>query len=105
MRSYWYHTRADGNFSGLDFRAGGAPNALSPASNSSYDIYSAFVFADAVAKIAANHGATAAATTPLFVYLPFQSVHSPLQAPDEYEAMYMEVNDTSRKTTCAMITA
>jgi len=103
---YWEHTRADGSFNGLDFRTGGAPNALPPASNASFDVYSAFVFADAVAKIVANHSASAAmATVPLFVYLPFQSVHAPLQAPDEYEAMYSEVNNTARKTLCAMVTA
>ena len=102
--SYWDHTRADGAFFGLDFRDGGAPKSLPPATNASYDVYSAFVFANAVAKVVANHGATAAAT-PLFVYLPFQSVHGPLQAPEEYEAMYSEVNNTDRRTTCAMITA
>ena len=101
---YWDHTRADGSFYGLDFRAGGATNSLPPATNASFDVYSAFVFANAVAKIVTSHGATSP-QTPLFVYLPFQSVHNPLQAPVEYENMYLEVNNTDRKTTCAMITA
>ena len=101
---YWDHTRSDGHFFGLDFRAGGGPRSLPPASNASFNVYSANVFANAVAAIVSQH---AAKTTkqPLFVYLPFQSVHSPLQAPPKYVDMYSEVNNSNRKKTCAMISS
>ena len=38
----WVHP---GNFTGLDFRSGGARGALPPASNASFAVYSSVVFA------------------------------------------------------------
>jgi arylsulfatase B/arylsulfatase I/J len=102
---YWQHTRADSGFSGLDFRNGSGTDVLPPSHNSSWGVYSSVIFGQEVARIATHHGATAAKSTPLFVYFPFQSVHAPLQAPESYLQEYKEVNDTARKKTCAMISA
>ena len=90
---YWEHTRADATSHGpqLDFRNGSGANTVPPAYNKSWGVYSSVVFGAEVARIATHHGATASAT-PLFVYLPFQSVHGPLQAPLKYIHDYNEVS-------------
>lgn len=40
---------------------------------------------------------------PLFLYVPFNAPHSPLQAPDEYLAQYAEIADPKRKVVAAMV--
>lgn len=40
---------------------------------------------------------------PLFMYVPFNAVHSPLQAPEEYLAKYAAVTPAKRKSYCAMM--
>jgi len=40
---------------------------------------------------------------PLFLYLPFQNVHFPVQAPQRYIDKYGFINDTTRKTYAAML--
>ena len=58
-----------------------------------------------VARVAQHHAVSAPTTQPLFVYLPFQNVHEPHQAPQSYIDKYNEVNNTLRRATCAMVTA
>lgn len=42
---------------------------------------------------------------PFFLYLPFNAVHSPLQAPESHLARFAHINDTKRRTFCAMLSA
>ena len=35
--------------------------------------------------------------TPLFLYLPFQNCHRPLQVPSEYEDMYPNIESEDRR--------
>ena len=42
---------------------------------------------------------------PLFLYLPFQSVHFPLEAPDEWLKLYANVTNKNRRTFSAMVSA
>lgn len=42
--------------------------------------------------------------SPLFLYVPFNAPHSPLQAPDEYLAKYDGIADNKRRAYAAMVT-
>ena len=42
------------------------------------------------------------ASRPLFLYLPFQNVHKPLQAPQKYINKYQFINNTARRLHAAM---
>ena len=44
-------------------------------------------------------------STPMFLYVPFQAVHGPLQVPQVYEDMYLHVNDVDRRKYLGMVTA
>ena len=61
--------------------------------------YNAYVFAEAVRNVVNEriHG------TPTFVYAAFQSVHEPLQAPDEAIARYSEALGKHRRIYAAMV--
>ena len=37
-------------------------------------------------------------TQPLFIYLPLQAVHTPLQVPDDYANKYNFIKDKKRRT-------
>ncbi|XP_025083095.1 LOW QUALITY PROTEIN: arylsulfatase B-like [Pomacea canaliculata] len=64
-------------------------------------IYSTFVYQERLREIVANHDTS----LPLFLYLPFQSVHEPLQVPDEYKKMYPNLKTDGRRTFSGMVTA
>ena len=66
--------------------------------------YSTRVFAAAAADIIAAHAAGADGGAPLFLYLPFQNVHWPLEAPPEYVARFANTTggNPERKMVCAM---
>ena len=57
-----------------------------------------FLFA-ASTEVILSHNAS----TPLFLYLPFQSVHSPLQVPTEYTEKYENITDDDRKIYAGMV--
>jgi arylsulfatase A-like enzyme len=42
---------------------------------------------------------------PFFVYLPFNAVHAPLQAPEEYIAKFKHISDPTRRIFAAMLSA
>lgn len=50
-------------------------------------------------KIIDNHDSS----TPLFLYLPFQNVHFPVQAPQKYIDKYSFINNKIRRTYAAML--
>ncbi|KAK7481486.1 hypothetical protein BaRGS_00027248 [Batillaria attramentaria] len=62
--------------------------------------YSAYLFADRALDILKTHNQS----QPLFLYLPFQSVHGPLEVPEVYETMYCsKTKNESRRTKCGMV--
>jgi len=64
--------------------------------------YSANVFADKAVKIIRDQ---AGKTKPMFLYLAFQSVHAPLQVPEEYERPYLNIKNDARRTYSGMVLA
>jgi len=40
----------------------------------------------------------------MFMYMAYQNVHSPVQAPQDYIDRYSFINDTLRRTYAAMVT-
>ncbi|KAI8501215.1 hypothetical protein Bbelb_213100 [Branchiostoma belcheri] len=63
--------------------------------------YGTYFFTDRVVDIVEKHQAD----TPLFLYLPFQNVHQPLQVPKRFEDMYASVQDENRRTLLGMVSA
>nr|XP_006816647.1 PREDICTED: arylsulfatase B-like [Saccoglossus kowalevskii] len=63
--------------------------------------YSAFVFTKKIQNIIRQHNTD----KPLFMYLPFQSVHAPLQVPSQYSDKYKEkISDSNRRQLAGMVT-
>ncbi|XP_022795408.1 arylsulfatase B-like isoform X2 [Stylophora pistillata] len=61
--------------------------------------YSARLFAQQAQKVVLSHNASA----PLFLYLPFQNVHGPTQAPQEYVNKYQFIDQKTRREYAAMV--
>ncbi|XP_046368365.2 arylsulfatase B-like [Haliotis rufescens] len=60
--------------------------------------YSANVFTDRAVEIIENHDNS----KPLYLYLPFQSVHIPLEVPSKYENLYKNIENLNRRVYCGM---
>nr|XP_054769262.1 arylsulfatase J-like [Lytechinus pictus] len=61
--------------------------------------YSVFVFTDKIQQIVNQHSDD----QPLLLYLPFQSVHSPLQVPSSYEERYKNIKNKNRRIYAGMM--
>ncbi|XP_022329100.2 arylsulfatase B-like [Crassostrea virginica] len=96
---YGYYNGAEDYYSlsvagGKDFRDNKTPvNATGE--------YSTYLYARRAKSIIMEHNVS----QPLYLYLPFQSVHEPLQVPDKYSNMYAKVKTKSRRTYLGMVTA
>ncbi|XP_046547542.1 LOW QUALITY PROTEIN: arylsulfatase B-like [Haliotis rubra] len=62
-------------------------------------VYSAFTFAQRAVDIIHQHNAS----QPLFMYLPYQNVHAPIEVPKMYEDMYPNVVNTGRRIYSGMV--
>lgn len=90
---YYTHHRCYGNMCGYDLRDNDVPAAHYNGS------YSTHLFARRAIDIIQKHDES----VPLFIYLPFQAVHSPLQVPDEYLVPYQHIQDKHRKIYAGMV--
>jgi len=81
--------------------AGDAHNPIFRGTNSVDNMgYTTEVFGDEAIKFIEKHK-----TESWFVYLPFNAVHAPLEAPKKYTARFDRVEDKKRKTFAGMLSA
>ena len=96
---YYQHTRVastDPRVAGYDYREG------EEVDNSAAGKYSAHLFGEKAVRLIEKSGSS---SEPMFLYLAFQSVHSPLQVPVEYESHYRDIENPARRKYCGMVTA
>ncbi|GFO13309.1 arylsulfatase b [Plakobranchus ocellatus] len=97
--SYYEHARSyRGKGPYLDLRT-----EKGPAFNYS-GIYSANMYTERAINMLKNH-ASSQPDTPLFLYLAYQSVHTPLQVPDHYMKNYKHIKDINRRKYAGMVAA
>eukprot|EP00755_Sulcionema_specki_P000651 Sspe_Gene.115545::Locus_103128_Transcript_1_1_Confidence_1.000_Length_1764::g.115545::m.115545/K01135/ARSB; arylsulfatase B len=88
---YWTHERSDSGFSGLDLRNGTTANQLPAALKTMNGKYSTHVFTAEAVRLIESHDKT----TPFFLYLPYQAVHEPEEAPQSYIDPYVNIINAS----------
>ncbi|XP_042860608.1 arylsulfatase B-like [Penaeus japonicus] len=89
------HKKKDGARFGYDFRNNTTPDL------SVDGTYSTYALASYVEDLLASRSPA----DPMFLYLPFQSVHSPLQVPENYTRPYRYIKHKQRRTKLGMVTA
>ena len=65
------------------------------------ETYSTFIYAKRARAIISTHNKS----QPLFLYLPFQNPHGPIQVPEMYESMYSDIENEGRRKYLGMVTA
>lgn len=63
--------------------------------------YSTFIFAEKAQTVIRDHAATSP-DSPMFLYLAFQSMHAPLQAPQAEINKFSHIANTGRRTVAAV---
>ena len=94
-QDYYNHTNKNAGPTGYDFREDLAVDY------GARGVYSSVLFEKRAVNVIESHNQS----KPLFLYLAFQSPHSPLQAPEEYIKMYDHVEDEERRVYLGMVTA
>nr|XP_039270759.1 arylsulfatase B-like [Styela clava] len=93
---YYKHTVMSNIYTeGVDFRDENGPF------NTTWGQYSAHLFTDRAKKVIDGRDKS----KPLFLYLPFQSVHYPMQVPDHYMIPFAHIKDKTRRTYAGMLAA
>ncbi|GFR29148.1 arylsulfatase B [Trichonephila clavata] len=64
-------------------------------------VYSTMLLAEKAKELISSHPSD----EPLFLFLSFQAVHSPLQVPKSYEDLYRHIRDEKRRKYSGMVTA
>jgi arylsulfatase A-like enzyme len=81
MEDYWTHARKQGDFEGFDLRKQGVVDrAAATTAGGDTSKYSTKLFRSRAVELIEDHAANHSAS-PFFLYMPFQAVHAPLQAP------------------------
>ncbi|XP_071506840.1 arylsulfatase B-like [Diadema antillarum] len=91
---YYKHTHPSNGWNGKDLRDG-----ETEVEDEYKGKYSTHIFAKRAEEIIHNHDAT----QPLFLYIPFQAVHSPLQVPVSYTEQYSFIQNKARRQYAGMV--
>ena len=89
----------------LDLHDDDIPNGISPAYGYEQE-YSTHLYTRKAVGAIEQHAATNGASSPLFMYLAYQAIHSPDEAPSSYSDRFSEtIPNTHRRTVAGMVAA